>query len=138
MRKNIRNCISGNRNNSTICKLVEVPFKELEVAIDNLKALNFDDIEVEIEEDCRMLNAQCVLDGEEEIYEVTEDDIIHEFDSQYFSLCSEVDRLRKKLYLDCGKCDGMSHLVKVILAEAEFVEVLQALERATRKLVNLD
>lgn len=138
MRSSIRNCISGNRNNSTICKLVEAPFKELVIAIENLKALNFDDIEVEIEEDCKRLNAQCVLDGEEEIYGVTESSIFHEFDCQYFRLCSEVDRLRKKLYLACGKCDGMNHLVKVILAEAEFVEVLQALERATRKLVNLD
>lgn len=138
MKKNLRNCISGNRSNSTLCKLVEEPCKELEGVIAKLKALSYDDIAAEMEEDCKRLNEQCVLDGEEEIYGVTDDSVVFEFNCTYYQLRAEAERLSKKLCRTCAKCDCPNHLIEVIIAEAEFVVAEVALVIAERAFRDLD
>ena len=138
MKKNLRNCISGNSSNSTLCKLVEEPCKELEGVIAKLKALDYDDIAAEMDEECKRLNEQCVLDDEEEIYEVTDDSVVFEFDCTYYRLRAEAERLSKKLYRTCAKCDCPNHLIDVIIAEAEFVVAKVALDIAAKKFDELD
>ncbi len=140
MKKNLRNCISnsGNCSDCTLCKLVEGPYKELEGVIAKLKALSYDDIIAEMEEECKRLNEQCVLDGEEEIYGVTDDSVVSEFSWTYYRLSAETERLSKKLYKTCAKCDCPNHLVEVIIAEADYVVAKVALDIAARKFDELD
>lgn len=133
MKKNLRNCISGNSSSSTLCKLVEEPCKELEGVI-----VSYDDIAAEMEEDCKRLNEQCVLDGEEEIYGVTDDSVVFEFNCTYYHLRAEAERLYKKLYRTCAKCDDLNYLIEVIIAEDEFVLAKVALDIAAKKFDELD
>lgn len=140
MKKNLRNCISSNNPNSesTICKLVEAPYKELEGVIAKLKALSYDDIEAEMEEECKRLNAECVLNGEEEIYGVTNDSVIFDFNNNFYWLRAEAERLSKKLYMTCAKCDCPNHLIEVIIAEADYVVAKVALDIMAKKFDELD
>lgn len=140
MKKNLRNCISSNNPNSesTLCKLVEGPYKELEGVIAKLKALSYDDIEAEMEEECKRLNAECVLNGEEEIYGVTEESFVFDFNNNFYWLRAEAEKLSKKLYMTCAKCDCPNHLIEVIIAEAEFVVAKVALDIAAKKFDELD
>lgn len=140
MKKNLRNCITSNNPNSdcTLCKLVEEHYKELEGVIAELKALSYDDIAAEMEEDCIRLNAECVLNGEEEIYEVTEDSVVFEFECNFYSLRTAIERLSKKLYKTCAKCDDLNYLIEVLVAEAEFVLAKVALDIAAKKFDELD
>lgn len=138
MKKNLRNCISGNSSNSTLCKLVEEPYKVLEGVIAKLKALSYDEIAAEMEKDCQRLNAQCVLDNEEEIYGVTEGSVVFEFNCTYYQLRAEAERLSKKLYRACAKCDCPNHLIEAIIAEADFVVAEVALTIAEKAFRALD
>ncbi len=140
MKKNLRNCITSNNLNSesTLCKLVEGPYKELEGVIAKLKALSYDDIAAEMEEECKRLNAECVLNGEEEIYGVTDDSVVSEFSWTYYRLSAETERLSKKLYKTCAKCDCPNHLVEVIIAEADYVVAKIALDIMAKKFEELD
>lgn len=139
MKKNLRNCISsGNCSDCTICKLVEEPYRELEGVIAKLKALSYDDIAAEMEEECKRLNEQCVLNGEEEIYGVTEDSVVFEFECNFYSLRTAVERMSKKLYRTCAKCDCPNHLIEVIIAEADYVVAKVALGIIAKKFEELD
>lgn len=140
MKKNLRNCISnsGNCSDCTLCKLVEGPCKELEGVIAKLKALSHDDIAAEMEEECKRLNAECVLNGEEEIYGVTEESVVFDFNNNFYWLRAEAEKLSKKLYMTCAKCDCPNHLIEVIIAEADYVVAKVALDIMAKKFEELD
>lgn len=139
MKKNERNCIDSSRISSCItCKPVTKLCTELESVIAKLNSIDFYDIMFEVTEEIEQLNKQCVLDGEEEAYEANVDDFIGKYNSQYKRLCIEVTELSKKLYRACGKCGDLNYKVKVILAEAEFVEAKVALDIVVKKFDYLD